>query len=275
MRRTMFLAVLMAACAVLGTVTASASQGSPPVNQPPVFVSPTPGNGAVREACTNVPMFVTVAARDPDAEDTVSLSASGVPYGAIFDSPLPQRDVQAQLSWTPALGQVGRFTITFTAADNRGASTSRLINIDVSENCTPFFSRPPTPALNETFVVAPDQLFQVTVQASDANPEDLVWLTASGIPGNATFDAPLGGGHPVVGVLNWTPNVGHRGAKWTITFRATDSEGAWRETAIIVIVAPPFTYPIAPPQGACVCSLELPHPGSPRDWSSRPTSRRK
>ena len=97
------------------------------VNRSPIF--PPTGSQQVLEH--NLLSF-TVWATDPDG-DAVTLAASGMPPGAIFNS------TTGLFSWTPVYPQAGVYTPTFTAADNGVPSASSTLDvvITVGSNPTP------------------------------------------------------------------------------------------------------------------------------------------
>ncbi|MBI1748195.1 MAG: hypothetical protein HYR55_16655 [Acidobacteria bacterium] len=104
---------------------------APPPNNPPTFDSPpTPTTAPVSVRAAGFLTF-TVQASDPDFGDTVSLSVSGLPTGADFAIPQPANPVSSLFEWGPIRSQVGTYAVTFTATDNHGASTTRVITIQV------------------------------------------------------------------------------------------------------------------------------------------------
>jgi len=89
------------------------------VNRGPVF---TPMSD--QAVYTDDSLTFTVNAVDPDG-DTLTYSASGLPYGANFN-------IATQLfSWTPSSGQVGSYDVTFIASDSQDQD-SMTITITVS-----------------------------------------------------------------------------------------------------------------------------------------------
>jgi hypothetical protein len=101
--------------------------GSCPCSNPntsPTFVSPTPTCGSTIEAKVGMPTTFRVTASDADNGDSVSLSVSGLPAGAILSPSLPSsgNPDSTTFSWTPSA--IGKFTITFTATDKSNAQTT-------------------------------------------------------------------------------------------------------------------------------------------------------
>jgi hypothetical protein len=79
-------------------------------------------------------------ASDPDAGDIVSLSVQGLPPGANFPVPAPGNPIYSTLTWRPTADDIGTYTVTVIATDNRGAQDSATIQIDVVAGCVPYFS---------------------------------------------------------------------------------------------------------------------------------------
>jgi uncharacterized membrane protein len=89
------------------TKYASKSGTSPIINNPPVMNSIPNVTVEAGKSLT-----FTVSASDADG-DTLAYSASGIPSGAVFDSK------SGILSWTPAAGQEGTYSITFEVSDGK------------------------------------------------------------------------------------------------------------------------------------------------------------
>ena len=73
---------------------------------------------------------------DPDTEDTGkwSISAQGLPQGAVFDS------TANTFSWTPDFEQSGNYQVTFINSDPAGLSDQKTAEITVNHvNRTPVY----------------------------------------------------------------------------------------------------------------------------------------
>lgn len=81
-----------------------------PVNDPPVLTVPGP-----QTANTGQRLSFTVTASDPDANQTLSFSATGLPAGATFTTLAPTR---AQFAWTPSFAQAGVVQVSLRVMDN-------------------------------------------------------------------------------------------------------------------------------------------------------------
>ena len=98
-----------------------------PGDQAPVVTAP-----ATATVAENQPLTVNVTAADPDGDGITSLTASGVPAGAIFTAGLG--NTSGTLTWTPTFTQSGSYTVTFTAANALTGSASTVITVtDVKE----------------------------------------------------------------------------------------------------------------------------------------------
>jgi hypothetical protein len=93
------------------------------VEQPPVLTVPGP-----QTVETGTLLIFIVSATNPDVDDSITLSASGVPSGASFDSDL------GSFVWTPGNGQgPGVYTVTFRAVEPgpKGFSDMKTVMITV------------------------------------------------------------------------------------------------------------------------------------------------
>jgi hypothetical protein len=93
--------------------------------RPPVLTVPGPQTVEVGNL-----LIFAVSANDPDGNDAVTLSASGVPSGASFDPDL------GSFVWTPGNGQgPGVYTVTFEAveASGNGFPVTKTVTITVEQ----------------------------------------------------------------------------------------------------------------------------------------------
>jgi len=103
-------------------------------NEPPVFDHPpTPECGSTIDANSGDTVGFTVQASDPNADQSVTLSASGVPAGASLTPALPAagNPVSTSFSWTPGPADEGTHVVTFTVTDPTGAQATCSITIKV------------------------------------------------------------------------------------------------------------------------------------------------
>ncbi|MFA5059133.1 MAG: putative Ig domain-containing protein [Candidatus Omnitrophota bacterium] len=92
----------------------------PPVNHPPILNAPSNVEGLTEEKISFV-----VTASDIDAGDRVTITASNLPAGALFNG--------KDFEWTPGSKQNGTFRVQFTATDSRGATTQKetILKVDL------------------------------------------------------------------------------------------------------------------------------------------------
>jgi hypothetical protein len=93
-------------------------------NSAPAFDHPpTPEAGSVITAIVGQDLTIRVQASDEDSNDVVYLNHVGLPRSATFEQTTSNGSTGiAQLSWTPAVGDIGEHLVTFLANDNRGGA---------------------------------------------------------------------------------------------------------------------------------------------------------
>lgn len=103
-------------------------------NQAPLFVAPTPADGTVINTTVGSLVSFDVAADDPDAGDTVTLSMLGKPGDATYTT-TSGNPATGTFSWTPTA--TGSVILTLTAQDQNGlGATQRSITINVTDAVT-------------------------------------------------------------------------------------------------------------------------------------------
>ena len=85
-------------------------------NQPPVFQPIADSSGTETQ-----PLSFTVLATDPQSSP-LTLTAASLPVGAVFTD---NKDGTGLFTWTPSLGQAGRYEIAFTASDGTLSTPAR------------------------------------------------------------------------------------------------------------------------------------------------------
>lgn len=99
-------------------------------NTPPTFNCP-----GLQMASVGVPMSFQICASDTNPNDTVTITATGVPAGATLTPPLPVSGNPActTFNWTPASNQVGNTVVVFTATDSHNRTATCTVTIASAE----------------------------------------------------------------------------------------------------------------------------------------------
>lgn len=236
-----------------------------PPNRPPVInVPPTPPNGTTFMAPVGFPFSFLVEASDPDMGDTVTIGATGLPSGSAFNVGTPDNPVRGTFNWTPTAASVGSYTLTFTAQDNHGAtSTPHRITVTVPlPNRPPLFDFPPTPPTLPVLRVVAGDLLTFTVQATDPDAADRVTLSVSGLPVGAAFPIPSPA-NPARSTFTWRP-INAQAGNYVIIFNAADNRGGQAKphrvnVRVLANRPPKFDVPPTPANGSTLTT----YPGVP------------
>lgn len=94
----------------------------PPPGSPPVVIVLPAVGGAVGAL-----LAVAVTAYDPDGDPIESLTATGLPAGAMFLA--DPGDTSGVFTWTPGTGQAGVYVVTFTAANALPGVTNTTLTV--------------------------------------------------------------------------------------------------------------------------------------------------
>jgi len=100
----------------------------------PQFEAPTPADGTVYTVCAGETVSYQIRAADGDAGQTVNLSATGLPAGAVHLPGLPfnGNPVQVGFTWTPTPDDEGTYVITYTATDSSPAACSSQTTVTIN-----------------------------------------------------------------------------------------------------------------------------------------------
>ncbi len=107
------------------------------LSMPPIFISPTPlPPNNVFNVFPGNPVNFTVAARDLDGGQYVTLNPVAAPVSSTMSPTLPvvgavNGTASSTFSWTPTASQIGNYVITFVAADNVGVQKLTAVTINV------------------------------------------------------------------------------------------------------------------------------------------------
>ncbi len=184
-------------------------------NTPPAFAGIAPKTVVVGR-----PVNFTVTATDPVDGDAITLTASNLPPGAVFNA----TGGAGSFTWNEAQ-PAGNYAPVFRAADKDGTN-SITVPITVQANQPPVLS----PIGNQTVIV--DNTLEFPVLASDPVGDDAITLTALNLPPGATFTATNGSG-----LFRWT-NASPVG-DYSMTFRAADVAGSTSEDIVVSVTDPP------------------------------------
>jgi YD repeat-containing protein/VCBS repeat-containing protein len=179
-------------------------------NRPPQ-VTPIPDQTVDRGGVLEVPL----AAADPDANDPLVLSASGLPA---FATLLDNHDGTGVLRFAPGAGDRGNFVISVTATDNGeggkaaplSASRSFVLSVHVA-------NEPPQLDFIGDKVAVVGQPLTFTLHASDCD-QDPLSFTVQGLPGQVLSPASAYGSENVT----WTPTAADIGTI-PVTFQVSDN----------------------------------------------------
>jgi protocatechuate 3,4-dioxygenase beta subunit len=115
------------------------------------------------------PVMVRVQVSDLDG-DPVTLNVTGLPPGATFD---PATGV---LSWQPTYEQAGTYPITFTAQDNKGATTTRVLTLVIlNKNRLPVIVAFSPPEKQLSLEQGQTRRFSISARDPDGDPLHFLW----------------------------------------------------------------------------------------------------
>ena len=146
---------------------------TPPPNNPPFFISPTPFAPLSVQATT--PVGFTVRASDSNTADlvTVNVDGSTMPTGASSGTTGPANPADRTFNWTPGPQDVGPHDIVFSAVDNHGAPAPPLtVRVNVTPPPVTLQSITVTPS-SSTLSAGQNQTFQAIGHFSDGSTQTL------------------------------------------------------------------------------------------------------
>jgi uncharacterized protein YjdB len=168
-------------------------------------------------------LYFEVVATDADG-DTLSLSASGLPQGAEFNTATP-----GAFSWTP--DTAGLYPVTFTVSDGQGGSASETVSITVIDPQTP--NNPPVFTQLTDQVAVAGQLLVLNVEAVDLDADSLVY-GLTGETHGAHIDAASG-------MFTWTPQTD---GIYTFTFTVSDGKSLSTREISVTVNTPSNRVPV-------------------------------
>lgn len=168
-------------------------------------------------------LYFTVGASDPNPGTILVYSASGLPFGAIFDASTHV------FQWTPDNSQEGNYTLNFNVSDGT-LTDSEQITITVTN-----VNRAPVLDAIGGKSVAEGVALSFTVSAADPDG-DVLTYSATGLPTGAAFN-------PTTKTFSWTPGLNQAG-DYSVTFILSDGSLTDSETVAITVTAPLVTLNI-------------------------------
>ncbi len=175
------------------------------INQPPVVTAPD--TLAVNE---NEPLSFCVSIFDPEG-DSLGFTVEGLPSWLTL--------ADTCVSGTPTFCDSGTYILRFMASDYEcppHTDTAEVYVLVNDVNQRPTVSDPGSQTVNE----GEELTFDVTGTDPDTCDNDIVTLSASGLPSGSNFDQTSG--NPANGTFSWTPGYDDAGVYY-VTFIATDN----------------------------------------------------
>ncbi|MBI1762031.1 MAG: tandem-95 repeat protein, partial [Acidobacteria bacterium] len=202
--------------------------GSLTANQPPVLFAPNAFTANAGQT-NDLPFF----ASDADSDQPVNVTVTGASFATIIrNATLPHLFT---LRLTPVIADAGDRTLTLTATDNQGATTTQTLQLTVV-----IPNRPPV-ANDQRVTTDEDTPKAITLTASDPDNSPLTWMILS-----APAKGSLSGSAPNV---TYTPNKDFNGAD-SFTFKVRDGEFDSNTATVTITVNPVNDAPVLTVPGA-------------------------
>ena len=174
----------------------------------------------------------TVSASDPDADDPLRFSASGLPEGVDFNQDT------GEFSWNTTIGDEGNYTVSFTVRDScpdGPLEDSQDVIISVGDVCRP----PQWEAIHDQDVVEGEEL-TFTIRASDPDIGDQLTYSIDEDNFNLPEDADYAL-DPESGEFSWITAIGEAG-EYETTFMVCDD----CEDGPLCAYSEPITITVSP-----------------------------
>jgi fibronectin type III domain protein len=161
--------------------------------------------------------------------ENVSISASGLPVGALF--PIYYGNpISATFAWTPTSSQgPGNYTIIFHASDTlKSPKVTGIVSIHVTKaRKSPVLNVPGPQSLS------PGSFLSFAVVAADPNlPPIPVTVSAAGLPDGSTFNY-------TTGVFRWIAACSQPVCDYVLTFTAENQDGVAQKNVAITVNGSP------------------------------------
>ena len=184
----------------------------------------------------------TVSGVDPQG-GPLSYSSPLVPNNATLDSS------SGLFTFTPAYGQAGAYTLTFSATDAAGLTSSETVNVTVLK-----VNRPPLIGHISGHQLIVGQTFTLQLPITPSTAGDAVAVSVDGLPDDATFN-------PNTNTVTWTPtaaDVGNYGLQITATeggqtaVQSVSLTVATTATPPSVLIVLTPSFPVTPGQAVTI-----------------------
>jgi photosystem II stability/assembly factor-like uncharacterized protein len=172
-------------------------------SRPPVLTVP-----GAQTVLIGQPLAFNVSAVDPDEGQTLTLAATNLPSGAMFNQ---TGATTGRFTWTPNANQAGSFTVNFKASDNGTPPLSDMKSVLIT---VPPNNRPPV-AIAQNVTTAEDAAKQIVLAGSDPDNDPLSFIILT----RPTRGTLAGTGAN----LTYTPSANLNGAD-SFTFKVNDGK---------------------------------------------------
>ncbi len=178
----------------------------------PQFTS-TPNGAAI---ATESYSYQAVAT-DQNSNETLIYALGSFPDGMEI---IPETGL---ISWTPTLDQIGSYEISVIVTDSRSGSSTQIFQLSVEEpNYAPEFLAVAVPDATE------DEVYNLQLQATDANAGDVLTFSLVTAPANMTIDS-------ATGLIEWLPINNQVGIN-AIRVAVADADGLVDEEELSIVV---------------------------------------
>ena len=192
---------------------------APAINRPPVIQAPA--TFTINEG-QNVDL--RIAAFDPDAGQTVTLTLAGPGFATLIEG------AEKLVRLTPGFSDAGTYTLTLTAKDDQNATTTRTIALTVNNT-----NRPPSGS-GQSLTTNEDTAVQFTASGSDPDGDTITFIPVSSpLHGTVTGTPPNG---------TYTPNKDYNGTD-SFSFKISDSKLESQVYTVSITINPVNDAPVA------------------------------
>ena len=163
-----FTAVDNDGAAVNKTINITVKQKGGGSNQPPVISSVSPANGETIEMASLSPVALKVNASDPDGTIAdVKIEVDGKTFSG------------SSASWTPS--EFGTHTIYVTVTDNKGATASSIVNVNIEKSVDPYTDiKFVSPKDGDVIKLKELSLVNITISVSETESVESVAINVDG-----------------------------------------------------------------------------------------------